>query len=448
MTNDSSVSNTSLSNARCIASCGDTLHVVWYDHRSGNWEIFYNRSTNAGTNWGTDTRLTTSTSLAEYPSIAISGSFVHIVWELSGDIYYKRSTNGGVNWGQAVKLSNNPYNSNNPSIAVSGLAVHVVWDENFNSHEILYRRSTDGGVNWGTDSAIANSPTYASVASMSLSGTVVHVVWYDSRNFLAQVYYKQSTDGGINWGAETRLSNTTYSSVTPSISSSGQFVHVAWADSRNGDYKIYYKRSTNGGLNWSADTRLTFDVSISKKPSLVVSGSNVHITYEDVRNGDVEIYYLRSTNGGLNWEQLTRLTNSYGDSWKQSVSVSGSAVYVIWSDSRNGNYEIYFKRNPTGNITGIVNINSEIPSSYSLSQNYPNPFNNTSNFKFEISNLSDVKIIVYDIQGREVQTLVNERLQPGTYETTFDGTNLNSGVYFYKLTAGDFSETKRMVLIK
>jgi hypothetical protein len=63
-------------------------------------------------------------------------------------------------------------------------------------------------------------------------------------------------------------------------------------------------------------------------------------------------------------------------------------------------------------------------------------------------NAGNVKLVVYDIQGREVQTLVNERLQPGTYETTFDGSRLNSGVYFSKLTLGDFSETKRMTLIK
>jgi len=73
--------------------------------------------------------------------------------------------------------------------------------------------------------------------------------------------------------------------------------------------------------------------------------------------------------------------------------------------------------------------------------------------KFEISRLggssmTDVKIIVYDVMGREVQTLVNERLQPGTYEVAFDGSSLNSGVYFYKLTAGDFTEVKKMLMIK
>ena len=102
---------------------------------------------------------------------------------------------------------------------------------------------------------------------------------------------------------------------------------------------------------------------------------------------------------------------------------------------------------------GIRNISEIVPSSYSLYQNYPNPFNPVTNIQFDIpskdkSQNSKVKLVVYDILGKEIATLVNEQLQPGTYEVTFDGSNLVSGVYFYKLNSGDFSETKKMLLIK
>jgi hypothetical protein len=99
-------------------------------------------------------------------------------------------------------------------------------------------------------------------------------------------------------------------------------------------------------------------------------------------------------------------------------------------------------------LTGVEVLTNEVPSSYSLSQNYPNPFNPTTKIKFDVARLSNVNIIIYDLIGREVQTLVNERLQTGTYETTFDGSQLTSGVYFYKLTTDGFTETKRMVIIK
>jgi hypothetical protein len=98
----------------------------------------------------------------------------------------------------------------------------------------------------------------------------------------------------------------------------------------------------------------------------------------------------------------------------------------------------------------VENISSEIPDKFSLSQNYPNPFNPSTNLEFGISELGFVSLKIYDGLGREVQTLVNEQLAPGTYNYQFSTINypLSSGVYFYKLEAGSFVETKRMVLLK
>jgi hypothetical protein len=98
--------------------------------------------------------------------------------------------------------------------------------------------------------------------------------------------------------------------------------------------------------------------------------------------------------------------------------------------------------------SGIRNVSSEVPTENKLYSNYPNPFNSTSNLKFEIANLGNVRLVIYDVTGRDVQTLVNEYMKPGTYEATFDGSGLNSGVYFYKLMTGNFTETKKMLIIK
>ena len=88
----------------------------------------------------------------------------------------------------------------------------------------------------------------------------------------------------------------------------------------------------------------------------------------------------------------------------------------------------------------------------SFSQNYPNPFNPVTNLEFGISDLGFVSLKVYDLLGKEVMTLVNEKLSPGTYEVEFSatggGSGLTSGVYFYRITAGEFTDTKRMMLLK
>ena len=108
-------------------------------------------------------------------------------------------------------------------------------------------------------------------------------------------------------------------------------------------------------------------------------------------------------------------------------------------------------------LTNVYELNYNIPGSFNLSQNYPNPFNPVTKIRFEIpSNGFPTKtfgndrvvLIVYDLLGKEITTLVNEKLQPGTYEVTFDGSNLPSGIYFYQLRTEDYIESKKMVLIK
>ena len=99
-------------------------------------------------------------------------------------------------------------------------------------------------------------------------------------------------------------------------------------------------------------------------------------------------------------------------------------------------------------VLAVNNISSEIPVQFELSQNYPNPFNPITNLEFGISDLGFVSLKVYDALGKEVKTIVNEIKKPGRYKVDFDGSGLASGIYFYKLSIGGFSETKRMILLK
>jgi hypothetical protein len=402
LTNDPANSLTSLNNAWCIVASGDVVHVVWFDNRDGNYEIYYKRSTDGGVSWGADTRLTNNTAVSEYPSVAVSGS-----------------------------------------------VVHVVWDENRDGNdEIYYKRSTDDGFSWGADTRLTNNTAQSWSPSVAVSGSVVHVVWSDNRDGNYEIYYKRSTDGGVSWGADTRLTINTASSVFPFVSVSGSVVHVVWRDNRDGNDEIYYKRSTDGGVSWGADTRLRINTADSWYPSVAVSGPVVHVVWHDWRDGNEEIYYKRSTDGGVSWDADTRLTNDTAASGRPSVAVSGSVVHVVWHDDRDGNPEIYYKRDPTGNVIGIINISSEIPKSFSLMQNYPNPFNPSTNIKFQLPNEAFVKLITLDILGSEIATLVNEQLNPGTYEVNWNASHHPTGVYFYRLSSGDFSQTSKMIMIK
>ena len=97
-------------------------------------------------------------------------------------------------------------------------------------------------------------------------------------------------------------------------------------------------------------------------------------------------------------------------------------------------------------VGGIQTL--ELPNYYSLSQNYPNPFNPSTVIKFTLPEAQNVKLTVFDVLGREVISLVNEHRNPGVYEVNFDASELSSGVYFYRLVTDNFSDTKRMLLVR
>ncbi|MEO8513613.1 MAG: SBBP repeat-containing protein [Ignavibacteria bacterium] len=100
------------------------------------------------------------------------------------------------------------------------------------------------------------------------------------------------------------------------------------------------------------------------------------------------------------------------------------------------------------NLIGIVKIENNIPENYKLYQNYPNPFNPSTKIKFDLASESDVKLSVFDITGKEVGVLLNNKLAAGSYEISFNNINLSSGIYFYRLNTGSYSEIKKMTLIK
>jgi hypothetical protein len=429
------------------------LHAVWYDGRDGNNEIYYKRSTDGGIIWNADVRLTNHFADSQYPSISAVDSLVIVVWRDSRignfELYYKRSTDNGVSWSADTRLTNNPAVQWYPSVSASGSGLYVVWQDARDGNEEIYgKRSSDGGLSWGADTRLTNQTADSQNPSVSVFASTVDIVWFDNRDGNQEIYFNRSTDNGLSWGADTRLTSNSATSWYPSISESASDVFVAWYDDRDGNNEIYYKRSTNGGVSWGADTRLTNNSFSSFDPSIAVSGSKIHVAWVDWRDGNREIYYKYSTDGGLVWSADTRLTNNPGNSWNPSISLSALDVNVVWSDDRDGNFEIYYKNNADDNVTGLETFNSELPQEYSLEQNYPNPFNPTTSIQYQVSSNTQVSLKVYDVLGNEVATLVDEYKPVGNYEVIFNATGLSSGIYFYKLQTGSLVDSKKMIYLK
>lgn len=440
---------------RNIVANGQMLHVVWYDIFLGSYQIYYTRSTDGGTTWGSDTNLILTNYESTNPSICFSGSMLHTVWvdrrNGNDEIYYKRSTNEGLNWLPEVRMTDNVFGQEHTTICASGQNVCMFWRDgrNSGSYEIYYRRSTDDGATWTEETRLTNFAGTRTAPAVTVVGSTIHLVWDDGRHGAnTEIYYKKSTDYGVTWGNDTRLTNAPEISFNSSVAVSGNIVHVTWQDYRHGLGEIYYKNSTDGGTTWGADVRITNDPLNSGDPSIDVSGPIVHLVWEDKKDGVFKIYYNVSTNAGATWGTEVKLSAGSGECGNPSIIVSGSTVNTVWHDYSDGNFEIYYDKNPSGNAIGIHNISSNVPADYLLSQNYPNPFNPVTNIEFSIAKRSFVKLAVCDMTGREIEIIASKELNAGKYGADWDASKYSSGIYFYTIVSEGFTQTKKMMLIK
>lgn len=250
-----------------------------------------------------------------------------------------------------------------------------------------------------------------------------------------------TTNGGTNWTSYSTGSTKNIESVY--LRSSG--LGFIGCDSS------LLLRTTNFGMNWN-QINLPNNLRVQ---NIRFVNENTGCFMATNRNSPYTGRLYVTNNGGTSFQQMMSLMNfdvkGYSFVDAQNGFICGDSGRVI--------------KTTNGGLT-FVTHNPEVPDKYSLSQNYPNPFNPVTNIQFNIPLLRGVtaeggrgvfvKLTVYDLLGREITTLVNEQMQPGSYSVDWDASNYPSGVYFYKLEAGDpstgsgrgFVESKRMVLVK
>ncbi|MDH3251489.1 MAG: T9SS type A sorting domain-containing protein [Ignavibacteria bacterium] len=172
--------------------------------------------------------------------------------------------------------------------------------------------------------------------------------------------------------------------------------------------------------------------------------------------GDTVVFRAHLNLGDLNWSQFYQMipdTNQFywGAQYSYDRRITSDSSYSLQSKLFLGDFA-------TGNIIAVTGVDEKLPQApvaFALEQNYPNPFNPTTNIGFRlpagqagIADFGLVRLAVYDLLGREVAVLVNEKKAPGTYTVQFDGSGLTSGVYFYRLQAGGFVQTRKLLLLR
>jgi photosystem II stability/assembly factor-like uncharacterized protein len=383
---------------------------------------------------------------------------------ISDSAYILKTTNGGDNW--AIKFR---------SIDDYSRVKFINQNTGFVSGGDLLK-STNAGENWFS----INRPNQTMIEDMFVLSN--DTIWLVDADFLTGGVFR-TTNGGVNWVLQQGfgsnnpnhiymfnrnigfISNGTGSNLWKTINSGSSWSPVSGAD---GFYDMYFidsltgwkanvsmKKTTDGGLSWATQTLPSGGIIIT---SSMKSFSNV--SRDTIWGNGGQAFYGSGQFRGV----LCRTTNG-GDNWL--FQIPDTAIHIAGYRSCDFVDRLKgwaYSSAPTGVhttaggdpifYTGINLISNQVPKQFSLSQNYPNPFNPRTVIPYSLKSSGHVKLIAYDIMGREVQRLVDSSQKAGEYEVDFMGKFTATGVYFYRMQVLNdkqkelYSETKKMILLK
>ena len=406
----------------------------------------------------------------------------------------RKTTNGGNNWfvltsGFTIDL--------NSIYAMDANTVYACGDNG------LILKTVNGGINWFTLSAgtisnlnsihFLNSNTGYTVGEQStirkttnagsswfpqtvgVSGSMTGVYAVDANKAVitlssSNVNFYVTNNGGTTWTSEFFGNNYTtrgidfvdglYGYICGDLGSyyttgNGS---TSWAPGGSGpNYWAYsisfvtptigWKAGTSGSVLKTTNGGTQAPTAPTNLLASVVSGNQIFLSWFDNSNNEQGFKIERSIGMPTAFDLIGIVGAGVSNYIDTTGLVYGTRYYYrVYAFTGAGNSA--YSNVETIVLTNISQAGSEIPDRYRLYNNYPNPFNPTTKIKFDLPGNAFVNIKVYDMSGQEVDEIVNSQLNAGSYEVNYDGGKLSSGVYFYRISAGDFTETKKMMLIK
>jgi photosystem II stability/assembly factor-like uncharacterized protein len=294
--------------------------------------------------------------------------------------------------------------------------------------------TTDGGQHW---IAVAMPPAYSTENQQSEMVFAGNCVWFTTAGAAVGARCFRSTNRGYTWFASVLESQ--YSNCWTCLAFQDSMKGICSTKKQEFLVPHSCRKTTDGGVTWTP----LFDPILDN----IAPTGICHIP------GTGAAYLLA---GGMNAGQRG-LAISYdaGENWKLLDSTGAlflgfASDSTGWCSPRQHNSGVCKYAGPRLIDTSTSSVEGGIaaPASYLLAQNYPNPFNPSTTIRFELPTSSELRLSVYDMLGREVSVLVNERRDAGVHAVTFDASGFSSGVYFFRLQARDFTQTKRLLLLK
>ena len=429
-------------------------------------------------------------------------------FDSSTEILLTRSTDAGVSWTPPVLVSDitGGVQGSFPAVAPNG-ELYIVWRGFSGGTRILFDKSTDGGVTFGTDVIVSNTPgAWFPTMAVDHSGGprhgYIYVTWNDERNGDDDVFMSFSSDGGSNWSTPSRVNNDPVGNgkiqYWPSVAvGQNGDIAILFYDTRNTPsnnvIEAFIARSTDGGLTFSNELISSVqsptnipngDVRFGDYIQLDFYGNKIVPVWTDERAGgfDMDIYTAvidavvpvelinftaRIVNGItlLEWTTVSE-TNNLGFEVERKLAEQGWVTIAFveghGTTTKNQNYRfsdegiagtLYYRLKQIdydGSITFSeeIEVNGVTVSTIHLAQNYPNPFNPATIINYQLGNDGFVSLKVFNSLGEEVAEVIDEYQSAGSYRITFNGNDLPSGMYVYQLKSGNYSESKKMMLLK
>ena len=363
--------------------------------------------------------------------------------------YIIYTSNGGTNW----VIQNSQYNTIFQSMNMIDASTGYVGGYAFSPGPgTIIVKTTDGGLNWTTIPAGTSSGVTDMYFLNADSG-------YMCSSLFINLY--TTTNGGQNWELRTNGINA----------SVYRLFFLNYNTGYAGAASNLYK-TTNAGLSWfqlspfSSETvyavyffdELTGFIGLTNHQigKTTNGGSNWNIKHVFDPRPEVisDIYFVNNNTGyaGTGWLQRILKTTDAGLNWGYQIVSTGSIRISVLNDLNvwSAQYGISRTTNGGGNIVyeDVKQISGNVPEDYKLYQNYPNPFNPSTKIKYDLPQKENVNVKVFDVLGNEIKTIVNESQNGGSYEAEWDASYYPSGIYFARLTAGEYAKTIKMILIK
>lgn len=354
------------------ATCPVTgnVYFVFDTNRYSDFDVMIRRSTNQGGDFEVAEMIDGSSANEFYPDIQVDSSgVVHVVYystkinSNNREIFYCRSTDFGVSWEDPVRLTNATRDSRIPKLAIGpDDSLNVAWHDDrtaSDDYNIYFKRSDDGGDTWGSDVMVNDSGPPSEEVAIAVGGDgVIHITWEeltgDWWNPTGNVYYSRSTDNGVSFSSQVKLTTGAYNG-------DGWHSDVA-ADGHGNVYVLFHYLETNNyaeisglssndsGANWNTIFDITDNGIPDSRPGITVNpdGTFVDVIFRSLQAETWNIWHTYSEDGLANWEDPVQVSSSTWGDAREAVVVRDSSlnIYAFWEDavSQNDEYEIFFNR--------------------------------------------------------------------------------------------------------